>query len=180
MATGEIDSTKLNEIRADLKKLGFTAITIDDEVGMIRTFFNVILIVFTIFGAIALIAAAIGIINTLLMSVQERTREIGLEKALGLSKGKIFLSFSIEAIMLGFWGSALGTAVAMILGFIANNIFHQSGGFLEKFPTFNLVKFTPESVAALILIVMFIAFIAGTMPARKAAKKDPIEALRYE
>lgn len=180
MATGEIDPAKIDSIRKDLKKLGYTAITIDDEVGMIRTFFDVILIVFTIFGAIALIAAAIGIINTLLMSVQERTREIGLEKALGLSKGKIFLSFSIEAIMLGFWGSALGTAVSMALGFLANDAFHQPGGFLEEFPTFDLVKFTPESVAVLILIVMFIAFLAGTLPARKAARKDPIEALRYE
>ncbi|MBR3135043.1 FtsX-like permease family protein, partial [Candidatus Saccharibacteria bacterium] len=180
MATGEINPEKIDSIRKDLKKLGYTAITIDDEIGMIRTFFDVILIVFTIFGAIALIAAAIGIINTLLMSVQERTREIGLEKALGLSKGKIFLSFSIEAIMLGFWGSALGTAISMLLGFVANTVFHQPGGFLEKLPTFDLVKFTPESVAILILVVMFIAFLAGTMPARKASKKDPIEALRYE
>ena len=180
MATGEINPEKIDSIRKDLKKLGYTAITIDDEIGMIRTFFDVILIVFTIFGAIALIAAAIGIINTLLMSVQERTREIGLEKALGLSKGKIFLSFSIEAIMLGFWGSALGTAISMLLGFIANTVFHQPGGFLEKLPTFDLVKFTPESVAILILVVMFIAFLAGTMPARKASKKDSIEALRYE
>ena len=180
LATGEVDPAKLDSVKSALKKLGFTAITIDDEVGMIRTFLDAILIVFTIFGAIALIAAAIGIINTLLMSVQERTREIGLEKALGLSRGKIFLSFSVEAIMLGFWGSALGTAVSMLAGTLANNYFHQPGGFLESFPTFDLVKFTPESVAIIILIVMFIAFLAGTMPARKASKKDPIEALRYE
>ena len=68
----------------------------------------------------------------------------------------------------------------MLLGFIANTVFHQPGGFLEKLPTFDLVKFTPESVAILILVVMFIAFLAGTMPARKASKKDSIEALRYE
>ncbi len=180
MATGEIDPNKLDSIKEQLKDLGFTAITIDDEVGMVRTFFDAILVIFTIFGGIALVAASIGIINTLLMSVQERTREIGLMKALGLSSAKIFLSFSIEAILLGFWGSAIGTIVSILLGHIVNHTFHQPGGLLADFPTFDLVKFTPGSVLTIMLLVMFIAFLAGTMPARKAAKKDPIEALRYE
>ncbi|MBQ9020213.1 ABC transporter permease [Candidatus Saccharibacteria bacterium] len=180
LVTGNIDPKKAATIKEKLKDLHLTGITIDDEVGMIRTFFDVILIVFTIFGGIALLAAAIGIINTLLMSVQERTREIGLDKALGLSQFKIFLSFSIEAILLGFWGSALGTAVSMALGYLINSLAHNPGGFLETLPTFTLVEFTPLSVASIILIVMFIAFLAGTLPAYKASKKNPIDALRYE
>lgn len=179
-AIGNVDPDKITEIKKSLEDLGYSAITVEDEAGMIRTFFDIILIVFNIFGSIALLAAAIGIINTLLMSVQERTREIGLDKALGLSKAKIFLSFSIEAILLGFWGSAFGTVVSMIIGFGANTFFHQPGQFLETFPTFELVKFSPEIVAPIILLIMFIAFLAGTAPAYKAAKKDPIEALRYE
>lgn len=180
IATANIDPSKSAAIKEQLKNLNLTGITIDDEVGMIRTFFDVILIVFTIFGGIALLAAAIGIINTLLMSVQERTREIGLDKALGLSQFKIFLSFSIEAILLGFWGSALGIIVSMTLGYTANALAHNPGGFLESLPTFTLAKFTPVSIVVIILIVMFIAFLAGTLPAYKAAKKNPIDALRYE
>ena len=63
------------------------------------------------FAVIALIAAGFGIINTLLMSVQERTREIGLMKAMGLGGGRIFAMFSIEAIFIGFLGSAIGAAI---------------------------------------------------------------------
>lgn len=181
-AVGDVDPSKLEDIRKTFKELGsgYDFITVKDTAGMIQTFFDVILAVFSIFGVIALIAAAIGIINTLFMSVQERTREIGLDKALGMSRFKIFLSFTIEAISLGFWGSIFGIAASMAIGYGANNILHAEGGFLNPFPTFNLVKFSPEVVIPIVLLVMFIAFIAGTAPALKAAKKDPIDALRYE
>ena len=76
--------------------------------------------------------------------------------------------------------SALGTAVSMALGYLINSLAHNPGGFLETLPTFTLVEFTPLSVASIILIVMFIAFLAGTLPAYKASKKNPIDALRYE
>ena len=145
---------------------------------MIRTFLDATLIVLNIFGAIALLAAAIGIINTLFMSVQERTREIGLDKALGMSNSNVFLSFSAEAIMLGFWGSIVGVIVAMIVGNIANALAHNS--FLSDFPTFKLVIFEPITMLSIIAIIMLIAFLAGTLPARKASKKNPIDALRYE
>lgn len=168
------------EIKDKLNENGFVGLTISDMMGMIRTFFDVIMVVFMIFGGIALLAAAIGIINTLFMSVEERTREIGLDKALGLSSGKIFLIFSIEAISLGFWGSLFGVAMAMVLGYVADNLVHMPGAFLEAFPTFHLVKFTPWNILPIILIVVIIAFVAGTLPAWKAAHKNPIEALRYE
>lgn len=180
IAVGDIDPEKTEEIREAFKKTGsgFDFITVADAVSMIRTFFDVILVVFNIFGGIALIAASIGIINTLFMSVQERTKEIGLEKALGMSKAKIFLSFSLEAILLGFWGSILGIVVSMALGFAANDIAHQS--FLADFPTFQLAVFNPLNMLTITAVIMTIAFIAGTAPALRASKKDPIEALRYE
>ena len=114
------------------------------------------------------------------MSVEERTREIGLDKALGMSSGRIFIEFATEAILLGFWGSVVGVAVAFGIGTVVNAAVHAPGAFLEVFPTFELFKFTLSNTIPIILIIMFIAFIAGTAPAWKAAHKNPIEALRYE
>lgn len=180
MAT--FDNTRFSEdkIKQIISDAGYSAWTINDMMGVIRTFFDVIMIVFSIFGGIALLAAAIGIVNTLLMSVEERTREIGLDKALGMSSGRVFAEFATEAILLGFWGSAVGVAIAILIGNATNAAVHAPGGFLEVFPTFNLFHFTVGNVLPIILIVMFIALIAGTAPAWKAAHKNPIEALRYE
>lgn len=173
-------SVDVSEIKKALTDLNLSGMTVEDQVGMIKTFFDVILVVFSIFGGIALLAASIGIINTLFMSVQERTREIGLMKAMGLSSNKVFLSFSMEAIMLGLWGSLIGIALSMVVGYAGNALAHAEGSFLVDFPTFNLVEFTFMNCAIITLIIMFIAFLAGTLPAVRAARKNPIDALRYE
>lgn len=180
MATFDSSRFSEDEIKQIINDAGYSAWTINDMMGVIRTFFDVIMIVFSIFGGIALLAAAIGIVNTLLMSVEERTREIGLDKALGMSSGRIFIEFATEAILLGFWGSVVGVAVAFGIGSVVNTAVHAPGAFLEVFPTFELFKFTLGNTIPIILIIMFIAFIAGTAPAIKAAKKNPIDALRYE
>lgn len=168
------------EIKDKLEDIDLSGMTIEDIIGTIKTFFDVILTVFKIFGLIALLAAAIGIINTLFMSVQERTREIGLDKALGMSSRHVFTSFSLEAIALGFWGSVFGITVSIILGNLVNAAFHAEGGFLEAFPTFNLATYTIPDIISVTILIMAIAFLAGTLPARRAAHKNPIDALRYE
>ena len=166
------------QIKDKLTKLNATGVTIDDQAGMIKTFFSAITTVLTIFGIIALIAASIGIINTLFMAVQERTREIGLMKAMGLGRAKIFLMFSVEAIALGFWGGMIGVGIAFITKEITNNV--AVATFLKDLPGFTLVEFNPITLVVIVIILMLIAFFAGTLPARRAAGKDPIEALRYE
>lgn len=178
MATADVEPEKIKDIQKSLEEIGLKAMSVEDEVGMFKTFFDAILIVFNIFGGIALAAASIGIINTLFMAVQERTREIGLDKALGMSNSKVFLSFSAEAIMLGFWGSLFGIIVSYVVGQVANTIATQT--FLSDFPTFKLAIFEPVTMISIALIIMFIAFLAGTLPARRASKKNPIDALRYE
>ena len=112
------------------------------------------------------------------MSVQERTREIGLLKAMGMSRGRIFRIFSLEAIMIGFWGSLLGLGAAMLVGRTINN--YATETFLKGLEGFSLTIFTPLNGLVVCLTIMAIAFIAGALPSRRAAKQDPIEALRYE
>jgi len=179
-ANYDYEKYSADEIKDKLEDIGLSAMTIEDIIGTIKSFFDVILTVFKIFGFIALLAAAIGIINTLFMSVQERTREIGLDKALGMSSRHVFMSFSLEAISLGFWGSVFGIIVSMLIGNAVNVAFHAEGGFLEAFPTFNLATYTIPDIISVTILIMAIAFIAGTLPARQAAHKNPIDALRYE
>ena len=131
-----------------------------------------------IFGAIALIAASFGVINTLYMSVRDRTREIGLMKALGLGRGKVFSIFSCEAILIGLIGSLLGLISAMGLGQLLNKA--ATSSFLKGIDGFVLVQFNWSSSLLIVGIICLITFLAGTLPARRAAKLDPITALRYE
>lgn len=112
------------------------------------------------------------------MSVQERTREIGLMKAMGLSDTKVFTLFSVEAIMIGLWGSILGVLAAMGVGSIINSLALDT--FLKGMDGFYLTQFNITNVSIVIVIIMIISFLAGTLPSKKAAKQDPIDALRYE
>lgn len=173
-----LTTAQINNITSTLTAKGYTGQTIKDRENTIFTAINVIIIVFDMFGAIALLAASFGIINTLLMSVQERTKEIGLMKALGMSPRKIFTLFSIEAVLIGFWGSILGVAFAALIGKVVNTI--GSHGFLKDFTGLSLLTFPLSTILIVILGIMLIAFLAGTLPAIRASKKDPIEALRYE
>lgn len=174
----DITSEELDRIKSDLREKGYDAQTFQDAIGIFKQVIGAIVAVLNFFAIIALVAASFGIVNTLLMAVQERTKEIGLMKAMGLGSGKIFLLFSLEAILLGFWGSLLGSLAGIGVGIIANN--YASSTFLKDLPGFSLTSFSIISVATIMLIIMAIAFIAGTLPARRASRKNPIDALRYE
>jgi putative ABC transport system permease protein len=181
-AVARFDNTQPEAAQKDLKdrlkKAGYDAKTVEDQIGTFKAVINGIIAVLNGFAVIALLAASFGIINTLLMSVQERTKEIGLMKAMGMGGGKIFLLFSFEAMMLGFWGSLIGSAAAIGAGQIANHI--ASTTILKDLEGLQLLAFTPASVAVIIGIVMAIAFLAGTLPAIRAARQSPIDSLRYE
>lgn len=169
---------KLAQIKQELTNMGYSSISEDDYISSIKLFFNAITVILTIFGVIALITASIGIVNTLLMSVQERTREIGLMKAMGLSSGRIFALFSLEAVSLGFWGGMLAAGLAAVIKQTVNP--WAGRNFLSGLPGFNLIELNPLYVGAIVMIVMVVAFLAGTLPAKRATKQDPIQALRYE
>ena len=169
---------KLAQIKQGLTNMGYSSISEDDYISSIKLFFNAITVILTIFGVIALITASIGIVNTLLMSVQERTREIGLMKAMGLSSGRIFALFSLEAVSLGFWGGMLAAGLAVVIKQTVNP--WAGRNFLSGLPGFNLIELNPLYVGAIVVIVMMVAFLAGTLPAKRATKQDPIQALRYE
>ncbi|MFB2554098.1 ABC transporter permease [Herbiconiux liangxiaofengii] len=169
---------QITDLKASLADAGYTGSTVADQLGTVKTVIDGIVLVLNAFAVIALLAASFGIVNTLLMSVQERTREIGLMKAMGMGSGKVFGLFSLEAAFIGFLGSAIGAVIAVLAGTGISAAL--SGSLLANLPGLNLIAFDPLSIGLVIVVVMAIAFLAGTLPAARAAKADPVESLRYE
>ncbi|MBP9686386.1 MAG: ABC transporter permease [Candidatus Doudnabacteria bacterium] len=173
-----LTETQVTELKNRLKELGYDAQTFQDQVGTIGKVINSILIVLNIFAVITLLAAAFGIVNTLLMSVKERTSEIGLMKALGANRKTVFTIFALEAASIGFWGALLGVGVSIGLGTVANNLASQT--ILKDFVGFDLLTFPLLPTLGVLAGIMALSFVAGTLPSLRASKLDPIKALRYE
>ncbi|GCF77203.1 ABC transporter permease [Bacillus cereus] len=125
-------------------------------------------IVFASIAGISLLVGGIGVMNIMLVSVTERTREIGIRKALGATRGKILTQFLIEACILTSLGGAIGFGLGMFFAWIASSI--------GEWPLVISVSLGLLSVG----ISMSIGIVFGILPANKAAKLDPIECLRYE
>ncbi|MET0990192.1 MAG: ABC transporter permease [Glaciihabitans sp.] len=169
---------EISALKDRLADAGYTGSTVADQLGMFKTVIDGIVLVLNAFAVIALLAASFGIVNTLFMSVQERTREIGLMKAVGMGNGRVFSLFSLEAAFIGFLGSAIGVVIAMLVGAAVSSAL--SGSLLADLPGLTLIAFDPVAIAVIIVIVMAIAFLAGTLPAARAARADPVDSLRYE
>jgi putative ABC transport system permease protein len=174
----EATDAEISALKDRLADAGYTGRTVADQLGMFKTVIDGIVLVLNAFAIIALLAASFGIVNTLFMSVQERTREIGLMKAMGMGNARVFSLFSLEAAFIGFLGSAIGVIIAMLVG--AGLSSALSGSLLADLPGLTLIAFDPVSIVVIIVIVMAIAFLAGTLPAARAARADPVDSLRYE
>ncbi|MCB1025657.1 MAG: ABC transporter permease [Acidobacteria bacterium] len=172
------DAKVLESIKTKLDKKGFTAMSLADIEKRTYSAIGILQIGLNLFALIALLAASFGIINTLIIAVMERTKDIGLQKALGMGRGKIFGLFSFESILIGFWGALLGILGGIFIGVIGN--WYLSTAYLDSFEGYRLFVFAPFSLLAIMLLVCTIAFLAGVLPAFRASRLNPIEALRYE
>ncbi len=169
---------QVENVARAIRDLGFDAITPAEILEQINSVFNVIQIGLGAFGGIALVVAAIGIINTLMMAIYERTREIGVMKAVGATRGTIRLLFTTEGGALGFFGGVIGVLIALVLGQLLN--FIGAHTFLSDYPGFNMSSFSIGLVLGVIALTTVISLLAGLYPAARAARLDPVEALRYE
>jgi putative ABC transport system permease protein len=144
---------------------------ISNQVDIINTFGNVVGLFTVLVGAIAsisLVVGGIGIANIMLVSVVERTREIGIRKAVGATNGAVLSQFLTEAILVSLFGGALGVAVGIGLTYGASQIF--------RFP----FVVSLWAIVAGLALAFVVGLVAGVIPARNAATLDPITALRSE
>lgn len=137
-------------------------------IGMINDITSGVKIGALVVSIIALIAAGVGIMNIMLVSVTERTKEIGIRKALGARKKNILLQFLIEAVVLCIIGGVIGIFIGIVIGNLAGGLINAQSA----------VPY--DWVVIGISLCVFVGVLFGTYPAYKAANLDPIEALRYE
>ena len=152
----------------------FIALTSDQLIERIGSVFSILSVVLGGIAAISLVVAAFGIANTMLMSVMERTREIGTLKAVGARNTHIVLLFLIESAIVGMMGGIAGVAVGFaITTLIAGAAQSIVGITMAVYADYALMAFA-------VFFAAVIGIISGTYPAYKAAKLNPVEALRYE
>ena len=169
----------VEEVEQAIKKLGFNTFSILDATRSLRQFFAVLDLFLGIFGSLALAVASIGIVNTLVMAILERRREIGIMKAIGASDGDVKKLFFAEAGAMGVLGGFVGVALGWTIGHVINlgtNIYLKR----QSLPPENFWSVPWWLVAAAIVFAFVVSLLSGLYPAARAARLDPVQALRYE
>ena len=174
-----VSGQAMESTRNELAAKGFIVSALTDTIRQVEKTFAIIRVILGFFGAIALIVSAIGMFNTMVVTLLERTEEIGIMKSIGASNYDILWMFVFESTIMGF----LGGLVGIIMGFLGGTIFNLIFNFIaQKFggSAISLFYFPAWFLMFILAAAVFVGFITGLIPARKASATDPLVALRYK
>ena len=178
--TVRVSSPKaVQTVEDTIKGMGFGTFSILDATKNMMLFFTVFDSLLLIFGSLALTVASLGIVNTLVMAILERRREIGILKALGAADRDVRRLFFVEAGAMGLLGGVLGVAMGWLIGralTIGTNAYLKR----QELPAIDISSIHWWMVALAIGVSFFVSLAAGMYPASRAARLNPVEALRYE
>lgn len=173
------NQNNLDETRNRLISMGFLVSALSDTVDQANQIFNIIQIVLGIFGTVALLVAAIGLINTMTISLLERTNEIGIMRAIGAAPGDIMWLFLGESLIIGFLGGIsgiiLGILSSQLVQLLVNIVSKSLGG-----ETLRLFSYPIWFMFFIIILSSFVGLVGGFYPAKRASKLNPLDALRYK
>jgi putative ABC transport system permease protein len=173
------DPGKVAQVQDAINKMGFRTFSVLDATKSLRRFFTVLDLFLGIFGSLALAVATLAIINTLVMAVLERRREIGVMKAIGASDRDVKRLFFAEAGAMGFFGGLLGIGLGFAIGKAINL---GTGIYLHRhqLPSEAVWILPPWLIGAAIAFSIVVSLLAGLYPASRAARLDPVQTLKYE
>jgi putative ABC transport system permease protein len=173
------DPSRVSGVEAAIKKMGFSTFSILDASRSLQQVFKVLFAFLGIFGSLALTVASIGIVNTLVMAILERRREIGIMKAIGASDADVKKLFFAEAGAMGVLGGMVGVGFGWAIGQIINfgtNIYLKR----QSIPPEHFWAVPWWLAVGAIIFAVMVSLVSGLYPAGRAARLDPVQALRYE
>lgn len=173
------DMGKMEEVRQALESMGVGVFSFTDQLDEIRRAYIILQAALGVIGAIALLVAGLGITNTMVMSILERTREIGIMKAVGGSERQIRVIFLVEASVIGLIGALAGILLGWAITWIANLVVNTHILPPGEEPV-SLFYFPLWLILGAIAFSLMVSLVAGLYPAFRAARIDPVKALRHD
>jgi len=172
-------STYMETVRDKIIDKGLIVSSLSDIIDQAEKIFRIIQIVLGLFGLIALVVSAIGMFNTMTITLLERTNEIGIMRSIGVTKRDVQALFLAESMIIGFLGGVSGVAIGILGGEMVNFVF---GLLAKNFGGQVLDLFYTPTIFIVFIIVFstIIGFLTGLYPSRRAGKLNPLEALRYK
>jgi len=171
------NSNQVDDVKAVIEKLGYKTSSISEVVQQSKKFFSVVSLILAILGVVALFVSSIGMFNTMIITLLERTEEIGIMKAIGATDKNILSIFIFESALMGFLGGVSG----VLMGFLVQNVFNWIVNFIAVRmggEAFDLFHSPFWFICLLLTSSLLIGIFTGLIPARKASVVDPLEALK--
>lgn len=170
---------KIDETRKKVDNMGYITEYVGDTVTQITSFFQIFRIALGLFGMIAVVIALLGMLNTLTISLLERTREVGLMKVLGMRKREVRNLFLVEAAIVGFFGGILGVILGILFAKFIDGVLWVVAIKTQN-PVLQIFSFPVWFLVIVFFVTLLVSVLTGFYPARRASKIEPLEALRYE
>jgi putative ABC transport system permease protein len=172
------DKRYLSQVKEGIKEMGYRVISPEEILGSFGKVYFIIQAVMVIFGLVSLAVAVMGAINILLMIVHERTKDIGIMKAIGANDKAVAGIFILEGLLIGLLGGIIGLIAALLIGKTLNYV--GSYTFLKNYVSFDIFIYPIWLWVGMILLTVLLCGLTSIYPALKASKLSPVESLRYE